>query len=61
MQANKGWISELPNEAGMSLLGEAWDSHTQQAEVHNQLLWPSTSTRKATVLSNPNMAGTPTE
>ena len=23
MQANKGWISELPNEAGMSRLGEA--------------------------------------
>ena len=61
MQEIKGRITELPNEAGMSLLGEAWDSHTQQAEVRNQLLWPSASTRKATVLSNPNLAGTPAE
>ena len=61
MQANKGWISELPNEVGMSHLGEAWDSHPQQAKVRNQLLWPSASTRKATVLSNPNLAGTHAE
>ena len=61
MQENKGWISELPNEAGMCRLGEAWDSHTQQAEVRNQLLWPSASMRKATVLYDPNLAGTPTE
>ena len=57
MQENKGWISELPNEAGMSRLGEAWDSHTQQAEVRNQLLWPSASTRKAIMLFDPNLAG----
>ena len=61
MQANKGWINELPNEAGMSHLGEAWDSHTQQAEVRNQLLWSSASMRKETVLSDPNLARTPTE
>ena len=53
MQANKGWISEILNEASMSRLGEAWDSHTQQAEVRNQLLWTSASTRKETVLSDP--------
>ena len=61
MQANKGWINELPNEAGMSRLGEAWDSHTQQAEVRNQLLWPLASTWKATVMFDPNLAGTPAE
>ena len=61
MQANKGWISELLNEAGMSHLGEAWDSHTQQVEVRNQLFWPSASTRKLTMLSDPNLAGTRTE
>ena len=61
MQENNGWISELPNEVGMSHLGEAWDSHTQQAEVCNQLLWPSASTRKATMLSDPNLAETPVE
>ena len=61
MQANKGWISELPNVAGMSRLGEAWDSHTQQAEVRNQLLWPSASTRIAIVLSDPNLAWTHAE
>ena len=33
----KGRICELPNEVGMSHLGEALDSHTQQPEVHNQL------------------------
>ena len=58
MQANKGWISELLNEVGMSHLGEAWDSHTQQAEVRNQLLWPSASTRKSTMLSDPILART---
>ena len=36
-QANKGRICKLPNEAGMSLLGEDSDSHTQQVEVRNQL------------------------
>ena len=36
-QANKGRICELPNEAGMCHLGEARDSHTQQAEVRNQV------------------------
>ena len=61
MQEIKGRISELPNEAGMSHLGEAWDSHTQQAEVRNQLLWPLASMRKETMLSDPNLAGTPTE
>ena len=61
MQAIKGKISELPNEAGMSLLGEAWDSQTQQVEVHNQLLWPSASTHKATVLSDLYLVGTSTE
>ena len=59
MQEIKGRISDLPNEAGMSRLGEAWDSHTQQAEVRNQLLWSSASMFKMIVLSNPNMAGTP--
>ena len=61
MQANKGWINELPNEVGMSFLGEAWDSDTQLTEVRNQLLWPWPSTRKATVLSDPNLDGTPVE
>ena len=36
-QENKGRICDLLNEAGMSHLGEVWDSHTQQAEVCNQL------------------------
>ena len=27
----KGRISDLPNEVGMYHLGEAWDSHKQQA------------------------------
>ena len=61
MQAIKGRISELPNEAGMSRLGEAWDSHTQQAEVRNQLFWPSSSMDKAPVLSDPKLSGTPKE
>ena len=61
MQTNKGWVSELPNEAGMSHLGEAWDSHTQQVEARNQLLWPSASMHIEIVLSDPNLAGTPTE
>ena len=61
MQANKGWISELLNEVGMSHLGEAGDFHTQQAEVRSQLLCASASTRKATVMSNPNLTGTPAE
>ena len=61
MQAIKGRISDLPNEAGMSRLGEAWDSHTQQVEVRNQLLWTSFSTHKATVQSDPNLAETPAE
>ena len=61
MQAIKGRISELPNEAGMSFLGEAWDFHTQQAEVRNQLLWPSASMREATMLSDPNLARKPTK
>ena len=58
MKANKGWISELLNEAGMSHLGQALESHTQQAEVRNQLLWPSASTHKATVLSDLYLAKT---
>ena len=58
MKSIKGRISELPNEAGMSRLGEVGDSHTQQVEVRNQLLWPSTSTRKVTVLSDSNLAET---
>ena len=37
LQANKDRICELLDEAGMSHLGEARDSHTQQVEVRNQL------------------------
>ena len=33
----KGSICELPNVAIMPRLGEAWDPHTQQVEVRNQL------------------------
>ena len=62
MQSSQGEDkNEIPNAVGMSHLREAWDTHTQQAEVCNQLLFPSASTRKATVLSDPNLAETPTE